>query len=298
MKKAIITLIIAVALGTIYFAWALVSSPTGSQTVAYAPAKRDCFSVESPRPWKYCVHVPAEGKPNGDLAYVLHGRNLDESIWNDNTFYTAMIQNYWQTRKIAPPTVVTVSFGPVWLLTEKGSKERSGLLDVFRDEVIPEVEKRIGRPKRRLILGESMGGLNTLALVLKTPSVFQKAASLCPAIYIGSPFAPLAEIREFMSRTGANPKNVFGIRLIAMDYFANQTEWERAAPLTLLEQVEAAKLPELYLSCGLYDPYGNFEGNERFARRAAERGVRISWHPLYGGHCAIDIPSLAEFLVN
>ena len=54
--------------------------------------------------------------------------------------------------------------------------------------------------------------------------------------------------------------------------------------------------PALYLSNGLYDVYGNFEGTQRLADMARKRGVKTEWHPLYGGHCATDVASLAAFL--
>jgi hypothetical protein len=34
------------------------------------------------------------------------------------------------------------------------------------------------------------------------------------------------------------------------------------------------------------------------ANLAIERGVKTKWHPLYGGHCAVDIASLAAFLAS
>lgn len=69
------------------------------------------------------------------------------------------------------------------------------------------------------------------------------------------------------------------------------------SPLALIERARPG-YPALYLSNGLYDAYGNYEGTERLARVARQRGVRTEWHPLYGGHCAIDIPSLANFLLS
>jgi len=65
--------------------------------------------------------------------------------------------------------------------------------------------------------------------------------------------------------------------------------------LALIEQAEAT-YPALYLSNGLYDSYGNFEGTEKLAWVAEERGVETQWHPMYGGHCSIDASSLAAFL--
>ena len=42
--------------------------------------------------------------------------------------------------------------------------------------------------------------------------------------------------------------------------------------------------------------YGNFDGTRRLVDKARGHGVRTEWHPLYGGHCATDVASLAAFL--
>lgn len=52
------------------------------------------------------------------------------------------------------------------------------------------------------------------------------------------------------------------------------------------------------ISCGLYDKYGNFEGSQIFVDRARARGLKVQWRPLYGGHCVIDVPSVADFLIH
>lgn len=238
------------------------------------------------------------GKTNGNIAYLFHGRNLDENTWNDAGFYTGMIQQYWQNRNIIPPTVVTVSFGPIWLLTPKGGAPKSGLAETFVKEVIPQVEAKIGVPKSRILFGESMGGLNTLLIGLTHPGLFQKIASLCPAVYVGSPFAPIDEIHDFLKRTGADPKAVFGVIQIAKEYFANDQEWQKSSPLKMIDNVDPKAMTEMYLSVGLYDVYGNFEGNEILAQTAKARGIKIEWRPVYGGHCATDVSSLSEFLVR
>ena len=65
--------------------------------------------------------------------------------------------------------------------------------------------------------------------------------------------------------------------------------------LALIERAGPSN-PAVYLSNGLYDVYGNFAGTQRLADMARQRGVRTEWHPLYGGHCATDVASLAAFL--
>ncbi|WP_230771846.1 hypothetical protein [Sphingomonas sp. Leaf4] len=130
---------------------------------------------------------------------------------------------------------------------------------------------------------------------LSYPSRFARVAALCPGVYSTSPFASLATIRTTMQRTSANPEIIFGVWMMARKYAANDAEWQRVSPLALIGQA-GPEYPALYLSNGLYDVYGNFEGTQRLAGVARKRGVRTEWHPLYGGHCATDVTSMAAFL--
>jgi hypothetical protein len=281
-----------------YFAWAKLTAARGDQKVSYIPSQKECFEGSGATPWRACIHKPIDGATNGDVAYLFHGRNLDENIWNDDTFYTAMIQQHWQKNKITPPIVVTVSFGPVWLLSEKGRAEKSGLLEVFTKIVIPEVEAKTGKPRDRILFGESMGGINALVTGLKTGRLFQKVAASCPAVYKLSPFASVGEIQDFLGRTGADPKIIFGVIQMAKQFISDETEWKLFSPLQLIETADPKVSPEFYLSSGLYDAYGNYEGNEALSERARARGFKLAWRPQYGGHCATDIVSLAEFLAH
>lgn len=276
----------------VYCAWAGITRTHGSQKVSFRPAVQSCETSGSLR---YCVYRDRRGT-NGDIVYHLHGRNLDERIWNDDTYFTAMLQGEWQRSRVLPPTIVTVSYGSTWLLTPKGEKADSGLLDDMMTR-LPAIEAKIGPPRRRLLLGESMGGLNVLIAGLSYPLRFAKVAALCPGVYASSPFTTLSSIRATMERTGANPKIVFGVWLMARKYVANDVEWRRISPLDLIQRA-GPRYPALYLSNGLYDAYGNFEGTERLADMARQHGVKTEWHPIYGGHCATDASSLAAFLTS
>lgn len=284
-----IPIVLALAL---YVAWTQLTERRSSQKVAFQPASERC-GVSGPL--RYCVYRDRAGT-NGDVIYHLHARNLDERVWNDDTYYPALIQAEWQRTGVRPPTVVTVTYGGVWLLTPKGRKPDSGLLDDFVKR-LPAIEAAVGRPRRRLLLGESMGGLNVLIAGLSYPAHFAKVAALCPGVFVDSPFASLSTIWASMKRTGAEPKIVFGIWTMARKYVADDAEWQRVAPLQLIERA-GPRFPALYISNGLYDGYGNFEGSQRLADRARQRGVPTEWRPLYGGHCAIDAASLAAFLTS
>ncbi len=285
-KWLILTLLIVAG----YFAWTQITAPQGNQKISFIPASKSCHSAGK---LKYCIYRAKAGT-NGDVVYHLHGRNLDEQIWNDDTYWTAMVQASWQQAKTLPPTVVVVSYGPTWLLVPKGKKQDSGLLEDFIAK-LPNIDTKSGKPKRRLLLGESMGGLNVLIAGLNYPQRFAKIASLCPGVYATSPFAPLSAMKDALERTGADPKIGFGIWLMAKKYVADEAEWKRISPLELVKRADG-EYPALYLSNGLYDTYGNFEGSQMLADKAAQRGVSVEWHPLYGGHCAIDASSLARFL--
>lgn len=294
MKKYLLisfSLLIAILIAG-YFVWNYFTKPTGDQKVIFTPAHPEHFTDGR---LIYTVYR-AENGVSDDVIYHLHGRNLDASVWNDDTYFTAQVQAYWQRLSIKPPTVVVVSYGPVWLLTPKNSTAESGLLDDFIAR-LPEIESRVGKPSHRILLGESMGGLNVLILGLSRPELFSKIASLCPGVYLDSPFSDYSTQRATMKRTGADPKIIYGLTQLAKKYISNNEEWNAISPISLIGRADQS-YPELYLSCGLYDNYGNFEGTEALAHLAAKRGVKTKWHPLYGGHCAIDIASLADFLAS
>jgi hypothetical protein len=136
-----------------------------------------------------------------------------------------------------------------------------------------------------------------LILGLRRPELFAKVAALSPGVYAGSPFAPFGELRATVRRTGADPMVAYGVLRLAKRFVRNDAEWAAISPVQLVEAADRT-FPEVYLSCGLYDKFGNFEGCTVLADKARKRGVRMDWHPMYGGHGAFDIASLAEFLVS
>ena len=93
--------------------------------ISFRPAHEACSAAGALR---FCVYRDRRGT-NGDIVYHLHGRNLDERVWNDDTYFTAQVQAEWQRRRELPPTVVELSYGPTWLLTPRGAKGDRGLLD-------------------------------------------------------------------------------------------------------------------------------------------------------------------------
>lgn len=265
--------------------------------VQYQPAEKQCF--EKPElHLKFCVYRAQNARAD-QLLYLFHGRNLDEQIWNDDTYFTGQLQKQWQEQKQAPPTVVGVSFGPVWLLTPKNQAPKSGLMETFVEKAMPEIEKEIHFQGERRLLGESMGGLNSLILSLQHPELFTKVASLCAPVYTVTPFSSWSEIWHAIKYTGADPRTILGIIVLAKNFVSTLADWQQIDPISLLSQrAVSASAPKYYLSAGLYDKYGLFEGVSLFVSAAKAKSIPVEWHPLYGGHCAIDVDSLASFLIQ
>ncbi|MFL0670755.1 MAG: hypothetical protein ACJLS3_04825 [Erythrobacter sp.] len=75
--------------------------------------------------------------------------------------------------------MVSLSYGPSWLLAPNRGAKQSGLLDDLMAK-LPAVEPTIGALRQRIVLGEAMGGPNVLVAGLSCPDRSDKVAALCP----------------------------------------------------------------------------------------------------------------------
>ena len=254
-------------------------------------AQEECFKKNS---YNYCVH---RGHIN-TIAYYFHGKFSDEHSWGGNPYFSDKIRGYWSKNKLDSPTVVSISFGSAWLLTPKTQLQDSGLLEKFTDQVLPEVEKQIGKPKRRIIFGNSMGGLNSLILGLSHPELFKKAAALCPGIYDISLYKWTSAVTEWIQKVHADPKIIEDFVSLSRKYVSNDSEWNKISPIALLEKYPNTQT-QFYLWSGINDKHGNYEGSKIFAEKAKQKGINIQWISSQGGHCTeLDIPSIAKFLTD
>ena len=92
MKKTVTIVFCFLAL---YMVARIVSKiPIGKQKVVdFTPSKKECGSVPELAGLRYCIHQPLSGAPNGDIAYVLHGKDQSELMWNYEYLYeTRLLQ--------------------------------------------------------------------------------------------------------------------------------------------------------------------------------------------------------------
>jgi pimeloyl-ACP methyl ester carboxylesterase len=258
----------------------------------------------------YCVYE-TPGSTNPDVIYYLHGRFGQAERWEEADFYTEGLRQYWQANGKPAPRVVAVSFGPVWLLAEKNPSNYSGLFEVMRDQVIPALEQIIGGTSgKRMILGESMGGFNSLQLALKT-GLFEKAAILCAPVAQGvDPWSTEQEVDAWIRKSAAFAyygeanrsvidEAVGEMLMMSQQVWQTRANWQTADTLNLAATVDKSSAPvSFYINAGFYDQFALYEGNLELVKiLLGKKNVKVEWHPEWGDHCAIDIPSLARFLV-
>jgi len=279
-------------------------------TSAQAGDIQPCEEMETPLPQMkggLCIYP---GKENADVVYYFHGKDGDATVWQNEGFWSQQIRDYWKDKGLNQPTVVSVSLGAVWLLAPKTSAPAGfGMIDYFVGKVMPEIEKKIGGVKgRRILLGDSMGGFNAIQLGLKT-ELFAKIAALCAPIGADlSPFASDEAIESYIRNSTAmrSGKQQYDtmfnslktVQMVVGFFWANEEEFKGSDPLVLARVLRAPRASKFYLAAGFFDHYVTYEGNAAFAAALKASGTAVEWRPQWGDHCAVDVPSLAEFLVN
>ncbi len=247
------------------------------------------------REWNDCI-TKTEGSTNPNVLFEFHGlgENVHSWITSKRDF---LIRQAWHTQHLQAPTVVSVSFGSIWLLAQKNSSPRSGLFGYFRDVVYPSILKSLGPIHgQKILLGASMGGFNASQIYLKLPHYFNRYVLICPIIANVSPFSPAAKIQQYITQNNANPFRVYMMMDIAKNYFPTAQSYNTAYPLFLAKKYLNASYPPIYLSCSHEDPYGIFNGVKEFAKLAQRRGVDVEWRGTHGPHCTIDDSEVARVL--
>ena len=248
-----------------------------------------------------CVHH-ADRSKNPDILWFFHGATGNEGNWGDPEYEEyVQIRERWKQRNLAPPTVISVSFGEHWMLTAPWGRS-PGLMKVFVELVMPNLERYAGGlgPGRRLLLGNSMGGYNASVMYLKHSDLFARVAAVCPAITTISPFASKSELWDYSRRTGANVLWVYHFMGIAGDLIGDEEAWPANDTLAIAKSVLKTNVrrPPFYISCGYEDELGFFEGASYLAKLVGEAKFPLRWQPMEGGHCPMDTTAVADFLME
>jgi putative tributyrin esterase len=144
--------------------------------------------------------------------------------------------------------------------------------DYIVEDLIADVESRFpvatGRASRA-IAGVSMGGFGAVSLALKHTDLFAFVGGLSSAIDVPSRPFSIKRISQYRGHA-----QIFG---------AWGSETRRANdPYILVEKMDPAKAPYLYLTCG--EQEGLLPANRRFAALLQKHGFSYEFHMGAGGH--------------
>lgn len=246
--------------------------------------------------YNYCV-FPSSDPNNKDLILHFHGLGGDARTWKTAANYELVRKHAINAGKVMP-TVITISLGKLWLLTDVSIKKNrySSILS----SALPYLERLAGYTGegRRILIGESMGGFNALQMFLKNPNEFDKVAVICPAVADLSPWSTEDEIRDYIQRTGAQSIRVAFFMDVAANEFPTPEDWDTHNPLLLARNLTTSR-SALYLSGDELDEYGFFEGAVKMHNILKSKISRYQWEPLYGAkHCAMNTKAIANFLTS
>jgi S-formylglutathione hydrolase FrmB len=141
--------------------------------------------------------------------------------------------------------------------------------DFMTRDLIADAERGLPERRERAIIGTSMGGFAAVALGLKHPELYGFVGALSPAIdYAERGFS----LRHF--------EQSLAVRAI----FGPMGSASRRAsdPFTLAENVDAKRVPYIFLSAGDAEPL--LEPIRRFDALLTQRGIAHEFHVLPGGH--------------
>ena len=241
----------------------------------------------------------ADRSRNPDVLYFFHGVDRNARDWFERGDFLR-IQESWSHVGKGNPTVISVSFGPRFILKTEPHNGK-GMHEIFVRQIMPDVENEIGGlgGGRRLLLGESMGGLNASILFIREQKLFNRAAFLCAALTKVSPFASSFDIFRYVTRTGANGPMVWYFMGVARDMIGRPQDWSPNDPLDMATHMVGPETPPVYLSSSESDDFGFFEGGQHLANLMKEKGVNTQWVPRQGEHCANhDGDSLIKFFAE
>ena len=267
----------------------------------YVPEKIDtvamsCFTEAEPIPWSYCIHKE-RGSNSRDVLYYFHARKGNETWWNDSNYHSGKLYKVWREEGVPAPTVVSISFGALWVLTETDDDGHGGLYTLFTQQVIPVIEKKLAAyDGKRMLAGISMGGYNSLIVAMKNKYFFHKAAALCAPLYAGSHHdGPWATLKKYFD-SDIHWQRALMLWGFSKQAYPRKSDWQNNDPLALSSRFDPAGAPELYISCGKKDDWGCLQGTHILVKQIRKNHGNVNFVARPGGHCDIDHRSLALFL--
>ncbi|MES2856127.1 MAG: alpha/beta hydrolase-fold protein [Bdellovibrionota bacterium] len=251
-------------------------------------------------PFKYCIDEE-KGVSTKDVLLFFHGMGGSEKTWLQDR-HQALRGALKQAGRL--PKVITFSFGPNWLLTNVPAENRPALLPFFMMHILPHLEKKVGGVTgNRLLVGESMGGLNAATVSLTSPQKFKKVALLCPGIFTVGPYSTNDEIEAYIARHQPYIQRQLIEQVLAwaLNEFPTDELYQQHNVIAWAARTTSG-FPPYIITASTRDEFGVFEGAEAFVNVLRSRGQKPVWVPILDlPHChptADSIGQVARFLAT
>lgn len=233
--------------------------------------------------FKFCI-FPGNGHKANQVIYYFHGIFGNENQWihNDITkkLYKMMLES-----DTGSPTIVSISYGPVWLLTAKNSKKFSGLLDSWNlKNILKFEEKNLNfKVSQRYVFGDSMGGHNGLVFYLKNQDLFKKVILICPATLATSPFEDISNHHELLPEFSGMWPMYYGAMGLMATYYDDNC-WQSTSPYSSFAKYAKPKTMVDFIIVN-NDMYGFSDAVKKFQRQNFQFRSKIHVEEQIGSHC-------------
>ncbi|MBI9098401.1 MAG: hypothetical protein JEY91_07975 [Spirochaetaceae bacterium] len=255
-------------------------------------------------------------KDKASILIYLHGAGGDsKSIFKSNPDEINELLNHPD----GPSTIISISFGPYWLLTFNKLPDTETLhipVSIFHrlisQEIIPPFSDT---DSKVMIMGHSMGGHNAAQAAFRYPETYHKVLILSPSYLPISPFASInvkkefalkaemkygslkSRVKQMITGTGYIEDRVLDIFEKQKAKYITEQNWNNQDFIPLLERPNII-YPETYISCGINDPFALMEGSLSLYNKLIEIQNPVTFDPLKGGHNVFNWPYIINFITD
>lgn len=270
------------------------SSDNGRGAVQVQTYAATCDQIQLSRgPLTYCIEdqSPANSFLWTNLVYFFHGLSgRPDALFSPP--YSEIIERTRAKLGSNAPIFISLSLGPEGIVKEDA--------DEILRVAIPAIEKKIshGWILRRHLIGESMGGHNSLRVAAASPLVFKSLSLLCPALITFDPNDESQVQRFIDTHRDVLSLGFFNyLREMFRREFPTPESWQANEPFHFLTRGDFRFLPT-FVSIGRSDNVGFYDGAKAWVDRTPRSSMRSVWAPVDGAHCAFDSEALVQFLVG
>ena len=203
------------------------------------------------------------------------------------------------------PTVLTVSMGPIFFLTgrvlENGKTDvqevSETLLKLLAELKLPNPQTHPGYYD---LMGDSMGGHNSLHVFLRNPSFFRRYGLICPANVKVSPFSSFDNWLSNREHESAEWFLSVGLRQMLQFFYRDASVWHEQSPLQYLARhyQPVANPQPIMIARVKNDVFGFYHVQSDLADAFRAKGHPVLVYDSEAWHCYADTAPLARFYTH